>query len=74
MAYVDDVAPAIAMPFFIHWYVKGPVPAAEAVKLAAWPATTPRAAGAAATVTCAQVDTVAVALVSVPVEFVITTS
>ena len=68
------MAPTITTPFFSHWYVKGPVPAGVTEKLAAWPATTLRAAGAEATVTCTLVAIVAVALVAVPVAFVITTS
>ena len=50
------------------------MPAGVTEKLAAWPATTLRAAGAEATVTCTLVAIVAVALVAVPVAFVITTS
>jgi hypothetical protein len=72
--YVEFVAPAITRPFFSHWYVKGPVPAAVTEKLADWPATTLRAAGAEATVAGTFVVTVAVALVAEPAEFVITTS
>ena len=72
--YVELVAPAIARPFFSHWYVNGPVPAAVTEKFASAPATTLRAAGAEATVTGTFVVTVAVALVAEPAEFVITTS
>ena len=74
MSYVEAVAPAIARPFFSHWYVKGPVPAAVTEKLAEAPATTLRAAGAEATVTGTFVRMVAAALVAEPAEFVITTS
>ena len=54
--------------------MNGPVPAAATEKLAAWPATTLRAAGAEATVTGTLVRTVAAALVTEPAVFVITTS
>ena len=32
--YVDEVAPVIGEPFFIHWYAIGPVPATATEKLA----------------------------------------
>ena len=72
--YVEFVAPTMFRPFFIHWYVKGPVPAAVTEKFADAPATTLRAAGAEVTVTGTFVVTVAAALVAEPAEFVITTS
>jgi hypothetical protein len=64
----------MATPFLIHWYVKGPVPLAVTVKLVDWPATTFRATGGVVTAAGRQVTIVAAALVSVPAEFVMTTS
>ena len=39
------LAPAMAEPFRFHCQVRGPVPDAEAVKVAVWPAVTARLAG-----------------------------
>jgi hypothetical protein len=45
VVYADDVAPLIAAPFLLHWYVMGDVPVAATVNEAALPAITVWLAG-----------------------------
>jgi hypothetical protein len=37
---VLEVAPGMAVPFWNHWYVNGPLPEAVTLNVAVWPATT----------------------------------
>ena len=37
---MDEVAPGIGLPFFLHWKARGAVPVAATEKEADWPATT----------------------------------
>jgi hypothetical protein len=37
VVYVEELAPLIAPPFFIHWYVMGDVPVAATLKVAVCP-------------------------------------
>jgi hypothetical protein len=56
---VADVAPLIAVPLLLHWYVNGPVPVATTVNVAAFPAITVWLAG------CVEIAGATVALVTV---------
>ena len=40
VVYAEEVAPLIAAPFLLHWYVNGAVPVAATVKEAVFPAIT----------------------------------
>ncbi len=45
VVYAEDVAPPIAAPFLLHWYVRGAVPVAATVNEAVFPAITDWLAG-----------------------------
>ena len=74
--YVEDVAPPIATPSFLHWYVNGEVPLATTLRLAELPDCTETGVGcvviAGATIVAATVR-VAALLVAEPALLVTTT-
>jgi hypothetical protein len=74
--YVEDVAPLIDVPSFLHWYVNGEVPLAATEKLVELPAVTDAALGwfviVGATIAAATVR-LAVLLVAEPALLVTTT-
>jgi hypothetical protein len=76
VVYVDEVAPLIDPPFFIHWYVKGEVPEALTENDAVCPAITVRLAGWPVMVgdrAAAFTVSVAALLVTLPAELLTTT-